>query len=194
MIRNLIFVITLAVTLCSTIYGLAIKRPTGVPLELELGLKLEREGTQGSYALLRPDSPSQAGDRLQLLFKTNRRAFVMVASKSGTQTDILYPALGQTGNVRGTWTYAMPSPNQSYTLDGKATRLIVVVSKDALPKRLEQRLATVKAAQKNSSPLQDSARHPVTLRDGSPATLQMQRASAANFLVAVVDLEPSPKR
>jgi|GEM_PF-5862213 len=195
MLRNTLFLVGILSTALFTVFGIAYSPPQREALGLELGLKLQRETKSGNYKLLAADLPCRKNDTLQLLFKANRNAFVMIASANGTtsaaELELLYPVPGQTGNVRPAWTYALPSPEQSYTLDGHTMQIVVVVSNGHLPKSREGRINMLQAARRNPTPFKASLKVPIRLRDGSPASLQMMQAKADDLLAVVVDVNCS---
>ncbi|MBW2736707.1 MAG: DUF4384 domain-containing protein [Deltaproteobacteria bacterium] len=199
MVRNLIFA---SCTVLSTVLvGVGIWRVVQAPqqprpatrapaLHLRLALLVEREQADGAPRALSRDVALRMGDRVQLTLQPEQAGHLLVGTVSPQgELSLLYPAPEQTGEVRGAWAYALPAPHQRYTFDGQPLRLVVLLRREPLPTGVAERRGLLQHALRRGSSQQSAHGSVVlTLEDGHPTEVDVERYSGPSKVLAVVAL------
>ncbi len=191
MFRNLLLAGTLLATFVATTMLLpetpALTEADSHPAltSLRVGLLLQRELEDGSWkqislaALRKGDQALTAGDKLQLTLQSEEDTHLIVATKSGTRLQILYPQFGYSGAIKSDWAYALPSPHRSYHLDSKAMELLILSSPETLPASTEDRRALLQRTVRGTPTPAALQPVQVALRDGRSVALPIVRYSGA---------------
>ena len=188
--RNLVLGLTLLVTATVTAVGLgrpASRSASPCLLGLQVSALVQREQPDGSWGQVARGGV-RAGDGLQLTVQIDRPGHLLVAARTASSLQVLYPLPGQSGEVRAGWAYALPDPNRSYHLDGLGTRLLVLASRDPLPSGLEDRRAILRAAERRVAAPQAAPAVQLELRDGTPVSVEVGRYHGASPVLATLDL------